>query len=118
MFRLVGLPRVELGSHPPQGCILPLYYSPSKRKNQKKQLPNKFQISIFNQVFWILMFNYFLYLVFCLFYRVFDRALIQRVQALTLLPDDNFTHCKLGYFFCLVVGLYFPLNFFLTVFLI
>ncbi len=26
----VGLPGVEPGSHPPQGCILPLYYSPKK----------------------------------------------------------------------------------------
>ncbi len=25
---LVGLPGIEPGSHPPQGCILPLYYSP------------------------------------------------------------------------------------------
>ena len=25
----VGLPRIELRSHPPQGCILPLYYSPN-----------------------------------------------------------------------------------------
>lgn len=33
-------------------------------------------------------------------------------QALTLLPDVNFTHCKLGYFLFLMVGLYLPRSFF------
>jgi len=34
------------------------------------------------------------------------------VQALTLLPDAKVTHCKLGYFLFLMVGLYFPRSFF------
>jgi hypothetical protein len=32
------------------------------------------------------------------------------VQALTLLPEGNLTHCKLGFFLFLTVGLYFPLS--------
>ena len=35
-------------------------------------------------------------------------------QALTLLPFSRRTHCKLGYFLLLTVGLYLPLSFFLT----
>jgi len=34
------------------------------------------------------------------------------VQALTLLPDPKVTHCRLGYFLFLTVGLYLPLSFF------
>ena len=26
----VGVPRIELGSHAPKACILPLYYTPTK----------------------------------------------------------------------------------------
>jgi hypothetical protein len=33
------------------------------------------------------------------------------VQAKTRLPEGNLTHCKLGYFLTLEVGLYLPLNF-------
>ena len=39
-------------------------------------------------------------------------VLMHLVQALTLLPDANLTHWRLGYFLFLTVGLYFPLNFF------
>ena len=39
-------------------------------------------------------------------------ALIHLVQALTLLPDAKVTHCKLGCFLFLMVGLYLPLSFF------
>jgi hypothetical protein len=34
------------------------------------------------------------------------------VQAITLLPEANLTHCKFGYFLFLAVGLYFPRSFF------
>jgi hypothetical protein len=30
----VGVPRIELGPHPPHGCILPLYYTPTLYINQ------------------------------------------------------------------------------------
>ena len=33
------------------------------------------------------------------------------VQALTLFPEFKVTHCKLGCFLTLIVGLYFPLSF-------
>ena len=33
------------------------------------------------------------------------------VQALTLSPEGNLTHCKLGFCFLLIVGLYFPRSF-------
>ena len=29
MFVFVGVPRIELGSHAPEACILPLYYTPN-----------------------------------------------------------------------------------------
>jgi len=35
----------------------------------------------------------------------FAIALIHFVQAFTLFPEGNFTHCKLGYCFLFVVGL-------------
>ena len=41
-----------------------------------------------------------------------ERDLIHLVQASTLLPEANLTHCKFGYFLFLVVGLYFPRSFF------
>ena len=37
-------------------------------------------------------------------------ALMHFVQAKTLLPEGNLTHCKLGFFLFLMVGLYFPLS--------
>ncbi len=40
MSELVGLPGIEPGSHPPQGCILPLYYSP-RWQYQKKNCYDK-----------------------------------------------------------------------------
>jgi len=42
----------------------------------------------------------------------FAIALIHLVQAKTLLPETNLTHCKLGFCFLLTVGLYLPLSFF------
>ena len=30
MFRLVGIPRFELGLNPPEGLVLPLHYIPLK----------------------------------------------------------------------------------------
>ncbi len=44
-------------------------------------------------------------------YFRFESALMHLVQALTLLPEGNFAHCKLGYFLFLIVGLYFPRSF-------
>jgi len=41
--------------------------------------------------------------------------LIHLVQALTRLPLLSLTHCKLGYFLFLVVGLYLPRSFLRTV---
>jgi len=38
-------------------------------------------------------------------------ALMHFVQALTLLPEVNLTHCKFGYFLIFMVGLYFPRSF-------
>ena len=39
-------------------------------------------------------------------------VLMQLVQALTLVPSGNFTHCKLARFFFLPTGLYLLLTFF------
>ena len=47
-------------------------------------------------------------------YLFFPIVLMHLVQALTLFPDNNLTHCKLGYFLFLLVGLYLPRSFFLT----
>jgi len=44
-------------------------------------------------------------------YFLFAIAFIHFVQAKTLFLEGNLTHCKLGYFLFLVVGLYLPLNF-------
>ena len=89
---LVGVPGIEPGSLLPQSSVLPLYYTPQNylpSPLQRAKVKMKLQ-----------------------FHRLrFPSALIHLVQAFTLLPEGKRTHCKLGCFLFLMVGLYFPLNF-------
>jgi hypothetical protein len=41
-------------------------------------------------------------------YFLFANALIHLAQDSTFLPEGKRTHCKLGFCFLLIVGLYFP----------
>src|SRR3989339_2155698 len=42
-----GLPRIELGLHPPHGRVLPLYYSPELKKYTKKEYNCLYLIHLF-----------------------------------------------------------------------
>lgn len=89
---MVGEGRVELPPHAPHARILPLDHSPQSVSGTSYD--------------WTIPCTRVNYLPLLFFKRVF----LQRVQALTLSPDANVAHWRLGFFDTFGVGLYFDIS--------